>query len=289
MHGHKIAKCRMQVSKSSHTLVCFNQMIPSRSYCQLGSCTPSTYHTIPYYQVLYLADTLYIFSVLKSIHPDSSEADAANRISWISKSWKQMPSHDLLFPTNFDCQWGNDKQVKKQEKLVSQHTICRHIAMKKYHVTTTYRDDERFMATFLKNSSLSNLVFNSTKYTRRQLLPNYCSLLDLVTADSSRADTWCVSHNRAPAKELFKAFQKSKGLSLTLLDEVKVKELWIGRDPDDKVIEVTEWAERQWLKDQNVCPTGVISMDTESVCLFKEDQAKVYESAMAPGFVKTTA
>ena len=222
---------------------------------------------------------LYFFSTstLKIIYTSIAEGDAYNHMSLV-RSKAQLPNHSLLFPTKFDCQWGNDKQVDRKEKIISQHTVSKLIAMS-LPSRSSRRHDEKYMEAFLKNSSLDNLIFNSSKHSRQQLLPNYCSLLDFVTVDSNRIDVWCVSKDRSPAKEVFDSFQKSKGLSIALLDEVKVEEIWIGRDSEEKVSKLTGWAIKQWVKDQSLCPTGVISMDMEALQVLKEDFEAVMQSA----------
>ena len=222
-------------------------------------------------------------SQIKTISTSAAQSYAFSRLSLL-RSWAQLPHYDLLFPISStqDCHWGNDKQVGKKEKLISQHTISEHVTPVMPSVFSR-RHDEKYMASFLENTSMEDLVFNESLYTRRQLLPNFCSLLDYITVDSNRLDTWNVAENQSSsARELFESFQKYKGLSLKLLDQVKVKELWIGRDSEEKVREVCRWAAKQWGKDQAMCPTGVISMDLEAIQILKSDLEKVLESAKMP-------
>ena len=210
--------------------------------------------------------------------PYTSSQKNAHEQAKLRRSWKQVPSDSLLFRPDMELHWGNDKQVAKGEKRVSQHTISEHLVKSVPPRKSEYHDLD-YMGDFLVNTRIDALTFDPSRYSRRQLMPNYCSLLDFVAADSQRKDSWCVSKIRAPPSELFELMQKTKGLSLALLDHVTVREIKIGVDPEERIIRVFEWAITQWGRDQVDCPTGVISMDVEALQVLKSDYERVLESA----------
>ena len=206
-----------------------------------------------------------------------SQKDAVEQLKLI-RSWKQTPEFSLLFRPNLELHWGNDKQVARGEKRVSQHTISEHLAVSIPSRKSAYHDQD-YMATFLSNTKLDALVFDSARYSRRQLMPNYCSLLDFVVADSQREDSWCVSKVRAPPIELFESMQKTKGLSLDLLDQVTVKEIKVGSESEESIHRIVNWVITQWDRDQTECPTGLMSMDVEAIQVLKSDYDRVIKSA----------
>ena len=217
-------------SKISHTLTCLIQF-----------CTYISYFKKLYVNYIHqIAILCFLFSVFETVSTAAAEASAYTRSAHI-RTKEQMLEHTLLFPIGSDSHWGNDKQVAKGEKLISQHTASEHIALKLPKRVSEFFDED-YMSAFLRNSNLSALTFNSRQYSRRQLMPNTCSLLDFVAVDSRRLDSWCVSKNGAPPRELFRVFQKTKGLSMRLLDKVEVREIRIGADSELIIQQTTEWA-----------------------------------------------
>ena len=249
--------------KFSHTLICL-----------IHYCIYIDYHHKLYYNYRDQMSILsFLFSVFETVSTSAAEANAYHRAA-LARTWQQKPEHTLLFPIGSDSYWGNDKQVARGEKLISQHTASEHIALKLPKRTSEFFDQD-YMSAFLRNSNLGALTYNSECYSIRQLMPNFCSLLDLVSVDSRRLDSWCVSKDGAPPSELFKVFQKTKGLSMRLLDKVEVKEIRVGTDSELTIKQVTDWAKQQWCKDQETCPTDTISMDVEAIQILKSDLDRV--------------
>ena len=229
----------VHISAFSHNFICLLAILPL-----YATCTKILYHTlkIRYHFIKTFSRALFPFSgtECKTVTSTESEKLAYQRMALI-RTWPQCPEYTLLFPVGEEDHWGNDKQVERGEKRVSQHTASEHL-VRSIPRFMNPRRDELYMASFLKNSRLDALVFNSSKYTHRQLMPHSTSLLDCLASDSRRIDSWCVAESKAPARELFETFQKYRGLSSVLLDTNEIKEIRVGRDSSDRINRVLDWA-----------------------------------------------
>ena len=268
----------MHISMFPHDSICLLVLMPL-----YATCTKSFYYTltIQYYYTKTHTSFLFPFSgtEYKTITSSEAERFASSRMALI-RTWPQCLEYTLLFPLD-DIHWGNDKQVEKGEKRVSQHTASEHLARsipKRMHP----RRDELYMASFLQKSKSDALVFNLSKYSHRQLMPHSTSLLDLVVADSRRLDSWCVSESKAPASELFETFQKYRGLSPVLLETNTVKEIHVGVESSARVSRILDWAREMHQRDQSECPTGLISVDVESIQILWADYEKIVTAIKDP-------
>ena len=267
----------MDSSKVSYTQNCLLCKCWSLSQCKYLNHGQHGCQIL-YHKVICVSIKGFIFSVteFKTVSYTVSQKEASQQAA-LFRTWKQSPEYSLLFPIANELFWGNDKQAAKGEKPISQHTVSEHIVVKLPSRNSEFFDED-YMKSFLKRSQLDAITYDAARYTRRQLMPNSCSLLDFVAADSQRKDTWCVSKYCAPAEELFHSFQKTKGLSLKLLDQVVVKEIRVGVDTQERVEQTVDWAVRQWENDQKQCPTGVISMDVEALQLANPDLDALFKA-----------
>ena len=123
-------------------------------------------YIIQYKKVITLTIKIYIFSAseIKTISYTLSERDALAQLGLV-RTWKQMPEFSLLFRRELELHWGNDRQVERKEKLVSQHSISQHIAGRlPSRWSQTF--DQRYMESFLKRTSLNDPTFNGARYSR---------------------------------------------------------------------------------------------------------------------------
>ena len=89
---------------------------------------------------------------------------------------------------------------------------------------------------------------------------------------------WATSRSNPPAK-LFHDFQKTKALSFGLLEKVQVAEICVGVHSDEFVKETVDWAIRQYQRNQDDCPTGVISLDVEEVKILASDYQRIIDNS----------
>ena len=62
-------------------------------------------------------------------------------------------------------------------------------------------------------------------------------------------------------------FERGRGLSLQMIQEVEVQEVIVGETRPDQIKEVEEGFWERWLYAQEKCPTQVVSLDNEQVSL----------------------
>ena len=91
-------------------------------------------------------------------------------------------------------------------------------------------------------------------------LPAGAPLLDFLATTIERAETW-----KYPPKEEIRFYQKARSISYNLLEDVIVKEIVVGKTPDEEIKSIATWMWDQWEKDQRMNPTQIMSLDNEEI------------------------
>ena len=78
-------------------------------------------------------------------------------------------------------------------------------------------------------------------------------------------------------------FERGRGLSLKMIQEVEVKEIVIGETNPEQIREIVEWFLENWLYTAEKCPTQVVSLDNEQVSLTLYDVWRMSGRIESPG------
>ena len=189
---------------------------------------------------------------------------------------EQCDHHKLLFPTGIESEWGSDNAVKKGKKSVSPYSLARSLAFSSPSRSSKHHDED-FMRSFLKNSKLNSLVYSNT-FRKDAILPNSCSILDFIAADSKRIDSWVTSASNSEI-DIVDEISRTRGLSLDLLDRVEVREIVIGKTEGSLVNDIAKWASMMHKRDNNRCPVGAMSMDVEELKVHVSDFEEIMQKS----------
>ena len=208
---------------------------------------------------------------------EKSQQQAALRMK-LMRSIRQQHHHTLLFRPGVGTKWGSDKQVQKNQegKTISPFSLARSLSTRVPKWSSDYRDQD-FMTSFLARSKLDALVYNE-KFEAQDILPNRCSLLDYIAADSQRNDVWVTSQDDHP-RQMFEEFQRTKGLGYELLELVEVREIIVSVTPEEEVETIRKWYYDRYKRDQDRCPTGTLSMDIEEVKILEQDYHEILKKS----------
>ena len=93
-----------------------------------------------------------------------------------------------------------------------------------------------------------------------QFLPVGAPLLDFLIHDMRKPEGW-----KFPKLEELEKYQANRGLNLSMLNEIEVRELVCGVSSEDEISEVREWIKEMHKIDQDLFCSQVISLDVEDV------------------------
>ena len=92
--------------------------------------------------------------------------------------------------------------------------------------------------------------------TLEQFLPAGAPLLDFLIHDTRKLKGW-----KYPKLEELEKYQANRGLNLSMLNEIEVRELVCGVSSEDEISEVRNWIKEMHKIDQDLFGSQVISMD----------------------------
>ena len=85
-------------------------------------------------------------------------------------------------------------------------------------------------------------------------------LLDIVANDINIGPGW-----KTIPKEQLDYYQQNRGLKRTMATHVNLKEITIGKTPEEDIKRINEFIHHNYRQDFEKCPTGVIACDTEGI------------------------
>ena len=119
--------------------------------------------------------------------------------------------------------------------------------------------DRTVMTTYLKNVNRSGIqIPRGIKFN--DFLPAGAPLLDFLAVSMDKMECW-----QYPSKSEINSYQRNRGLSLNMLQEIEVKEVIVGETTPEHCKEIFSWFWSKHEKDQKLFPTAVCSMDNEEI------------------------
>ena len=99
-----------------------------------------------------------------------------------------------------------------------------------------------------------------TMLTLEQFLPAGAPLLDFLIHDTRKLEGW-----KYPKLAELEKYQVYRGLNLSMLNKIEVRELVCGVSSEDEISEVRDWIKKMHQIDQDLFGSQVISLDVEDV------------------------
>ena len=121
------------------------------------------------------------------------------------------------------------------------------------------KNDAKCMNTYLLIAPESELVMTKLGPVKNYL-PVEALLLDYLTVETEGLTRW-----KYPRLQDFRTFQQKQGLTYSVLDEVKVREITCGVSSTEEIQKFHKWTTEKHLENQNSFDSGVISMDVEDI------------------------
>ena len=84
--------------------------------------------------------------------------------------------------------------------------------------------------------------------------------MEYLAVYQEKMDAW-----KYPTREEVNLFERARGLSMKMLDEVEVRVIVVEKTSPERIKETIEWFWEKWLDSQEKCPTQIVSLDNEQV------------------------
>ena len=181
--------------------------------------------------------------------PEQLRDEVERRVK-LARSTTPTGSSDLLVRQPQVMAWGNNKPLAKD--LVIKEFVGYKPAMGR-------KQDEKCMDKFLNKVMKAGLQ-DPGLTPRNQFLPEGAPLLDWLAVRQESMDAW-----KYPPREEVCRYERTRGLTYQILQEVKVQEIVVGRSSKEKIEEVVKFFWTNWEADQQSYPTQTVSLDTEQV------------------------
>ena len=94
--------------------------------------------------------------------------------------------------------------------------------------------------------------------------------MEYLAVYQERMDAW-----KYPTRKEVNLFERGRGLSMKMLEEVKVRVIVVGRTSPERIRENVEWFWNNWFYTQEKCPTQEVSLDNEQVSLALYDMYRM--------------
>ena len=184
-----------------------------------------------------------------------------------ARAERQAPSgDDLMFPYGIPLEYGPDDSDKK----ITPSAIAKDVADSRRKKGPTR--DEDHMLKFCNNNPLSEIYIPSFCSPSEFLPLGGTSVLDVMAADATRLDSWNIPDGDA---KIFERMQMTRGINLSLLDQVEVKILQTTEYFLDIVNETLDWAREKYRRNQVEYPTNLISMACETISVPTEKYLRI--------------
>ena len=178
----------------------------------------------------------------------------------LARSAAPQGSSDLLVRQPQNVTWGA-KLTFNKESLVTPFV--------NYKPVMGRKRDEECMVKYLKKIMVNGLQ-DPQIGPRSAFLPEGAPLLEYLAVYQERMDAW-----KYPTREEVNLFERARGLSMKMLEEVEVRVIVVGKTTPGRIKETTEWFWEKWLDSQEKCPTQVVSLDNEQVALTLYDMYRM--------------
>ena len=178
----------------------------------------------------------------------------------LARSAAPQGSSDLLVRQPQVVTWGS-KLAFNKENLVA--------TLVGYKPVMGRKKDEACMVKYLGKVMVNGLQ-DPQLGPRSAFLPEGAPLLEYLAVYQERMDAW-----KYPTREEVNLFERGRGLSMKMLEEVEVRVIVAGRTSQERIKETVEWFWDKWLDTQEKCPTQVVSLDNEQVSLTLYDMYRM--------------
>ena len=174
----------------------------------------------------------------------------AARIMTIQRKRRSTPDMEILIPRTEPNPWRSTGPLAK-ENLMSKYTGRRPVMGQ--------GTDSDCMTRYLAKVNQSGAqIPESIRY--EEFLPAGAPLLDFLAVSMDRIETW-----KLPPRDEISFYQRARGLSTSMLDNVKVDEIIVGQSRAGQIERSMEIFWENWGKDQRMLPTQTVSMDNEEI------------------------
>ena len=178
----------------------------------------------------------------------------------LARSAAPQGSSNLLVRQPQVVSWGTKKTFNKEAILTK---------MLGYKPVMGRKQDESCMDKYLKRVMVNGLQ-DPKLGTRSAYLPEGAPLLEYLAVYQEGMDAW-----KYPTREEINLFQRSRGLAYTMIEEVEVREIKVGKSSPSQIAESVEWFWNNWVATQEKCPTQVVSLDNEQVSMTLYDMMRM--------------
>ena len=177
------------------------------------------------------------------------------------------PTDEILVPKSTENHWRKDGSLSKVN-------LIREITGQ-YPNKESSHDADSMHYYLLKVSpdGLQNPQLEDTDI----YLPAGAPLLDFLSVTMDRTESWKVLN-----KDEISAYQKNRGLTYRMLEEVKIREIVIGQSSDEQIKDAVEWFWTNHNKDQEFYPTQVVSLSCEYLTISLYDLYRMSGKIICP-------
>ena len=139
-----------------------------------------------------------------------------------------------------------------------------------------------WMARWLRNSREDGLV-DTGLISAANLWPSGAPLIDFLAVSANSDSGWAY-----PSAETVGWWRRHRGLPSDFPRSIKIKELTIGEASSEEVRRLTSWIHERYEADQSLCPSRVLSFDTEMTRCTEEDWIKMKEEGATDVILQRT-
>ena len=210
-----------------------------------------------YYNVYYCRSRT--MEKIKEMRAEELRKTVEERVA-LARSAAPQGSSDLLVRQPQVVTWGT-KMAFNKENLVS--------VFVGYKPVMGRKQDESCMIKYLRRIMVNGLQ-DPQLGPKSAFLPEGAPLLEYLAVYQERMDAW-----KYPTREEVNLFERGRGLSMKMLEEVEVRVIVAGKTSPERITETVEWFWDRWLYAQEKCPTQVVSLDNEQVSLTLYDMYRM--------------
>lgn len=174
----------------------------------------------------------------------------ASRIMTHQRKKRSTPDMEILIQRTATNPWNATGPLVKED-LMSRYTGRRPVMGQGC--------DSGCMSSYLAKVSRSEVQI-PTDISMEDFLPAGAPLLDFLAVSMDRLETW-----KLPPREEISLYQRARGLSYSMLDNIRVEEILVGESSNNQISEKIEFFWDSWCKDQKMLPTQTVSMDNEEI------------------------
>ena len=205
------------------------------------------------------------------IHRDRSFEWIASSKMITARKRMSTPEDCILIPQTAKTAWGESSVITKTALIEAITGTKPKMGM---------GHDADCMRSYLNHGSGSGLQ-DCEVGSWTDFIPNGAPVLDFLVRDIRLGSGW-----NYPDKLNLERYQRDRGLYWRMLEEVKVVEIVVGISSDEDILSAQKWMLNEFNKDQNVFPSGVVSMDVEEAKISRFDELIMLGKAQCGSGVK---